>query len=73
MNRNDRKRLMRSDNKYNPYAFDVWVTSRQYCNDHAVKSAVIHLKLNGWTIDPASPTSSHFIVAYKPILKIHKC
>lgn len=70
---NRNKRLMKADNKYNPYGFDVWVTSRKYCSEYAVMHAIIALKNHGWTIDKKSPTADHFVVAYQPVSKVNKC
>ena len=70
---NRSKRLMKSDDKYNPYVFSVWVTTRQYCTEYAAKHAVIAMKLHGWTIDVKSPTRSHLIVAYKAVGKANQC
>ncbi|KKM03413.1 hypothetical protein LCGC14_1774650 [marine sediment metagenome] len=64
---------MKTDNKYNPYAFDVWVTTRKYVSAFAVMHAIIALKRKGWTIDVGSPTTNHFIVAYKPVSEINEC
>lgn len=64
---------MRSGDKYNPYRFDVWVTTRKYCSEYAVLHGIIGLKRNGWTIDKQSPTKDHFVVAYKPVLEKNKC
>lgn len=64
---------MIADEKYNPYLFDVWVTSRQYCSEYAVMHGIIGLKRNGWTIDKQSPTKDHFVVAHKPVSENNKC
>jgi hypothetical protein len=70
---NREKRIMKADDKYNPFVFDVWVTSRQYCHEYAAAHAAIALQNHGWTIDEKSPTSTHFIVAYRPVSKCNKC
>lgn len=70
---NREKKFMKSDNKYNPYVFDVWVTTRKYCHNFAAKHAIISLKNHGWTIDVNSPTDDHVIVAYRPVQKCNKC
>ena len=64
---------MKKGDEYNPYHFDIWVTSRKYCTEFAAFHGVIGLERNGWTIAAASPTADHFVVAYKPVSEKHKC
>ena len=66
-------KVMKKGDKYNPYNFDIWVTSRKYVSEYAATHGIIALKRNGWIVADASPTADHFVVAYKPVSKKHKC
>jgi hypothetical protein len=70
---NREKKILTPGDKLNPFVFDVWMTTREYCHEYAAAHAIIALENHGWTIAVGSPTDDHVVVAYRPVRKCNKC